>query len=385
MASKLRTNYLPELFALGIRRSKPGMVTVNLTTLCNQRCIYCEIGKDIPSKVKEALTLDDLRWIIDQMSINKIPKISLCGGEPFLFDGLFDAIAYAGEKDIRCSITSNGMTVHLLEGKDLDLLKAYKTEINISIDSFDASVQSITRGTTVALSNALKSIKVLNENHIPVTMLTVISIYNFRNLSEIFAIAFEKGIKQVLFQPVIFYSNYPDRQAIDNKSGLNVGIDQLDILMTELEKILHFERSHRIKTNVYRLYPWIRFYLESANLSGERFFKKALKKFYCREIDAIIDIAYDGGIQPCGLVLADINIRENRHLGLMAMWLVATQDLRNDLQYERYPDCCDACCHHFSRNMLASIMKYPLQNRRILIRMLPLILKRLVAKMSKRL
>lgn len=385
MASKIRTNYLPELSALILGRSKPSMVAVNLTNRCDQQCIYCEIGKSIPSPKKDTLTIDDLRWIINQMAANKIRKIALCGGEPFLFEGLIDVVAYAGKKNIRCSITTNGMTAHMLNESELNILKECKTGINISIDSFQDSIQSYTRGTPAALPNALKSIQRLSEKRIPVTVLTVISKYNYQDLFKFFTNAYEKGVKQVLFQPIIYYSNYPDRPPIDKKSQLNVSVDKLDILMGELRKILRFERKHNINSNVYRILPWIEYYLKTAaTQNGKWFFNDVLNKFFCREIYAIIDISYDGGIQPCGLSPASISIHKNRHLGLMALWSKATEDIKNDLLDDRYHNYCNGCCHHFSRNMLASIVKYPIKNRVALITMLSLVLSRIMSRMLKK-
>jgi len=318
------------------------------------------------------------------MAITKIPKISLCGGEPFLFEGIIDVVAYAGRKKIRCSITTNGMTAHLLNENDLRILKEYKTEINISIDSFQESIQSYTRGTPTALPNALKSIRKLSEKQIPVTVLTVISKYNYQDLFGFFSTAYEKGIKQVLFQPVICYSNYPDQPPVDNKSQLNVSIDKLDVLMEELNKILRFERNHKIKTNVYRIFPWIRYYLKTAASQNEKwFFEDVLKKFYCRELYAIIDISYDGGIQPCGLSPASISIINNRQPGLLDLWLKATEEIKNDLLHGRYYQYCNGCCHHFSRNMLASIIKHPVQNRNALIQMIPLMVSRIQSEIIK--
>jgi len=386
MASKIIANYLPEIFALGFYRSKPGMVTVNLTRRCNQQCIYCEIGMDLPSVAKDTLTLDDLKWIIDQMAESHIPKISLCGGEPFLFDGIIDVVSYAFNKNIRSSITTNGMTVHHLSEDDLNRLMECKTEINISVDSFEDGIQCYTRGTPAALHNALKSIWRLTEKGIPVTVLTVISKYNFRHLSDFFITAFEKGIKQVLFQPVIYHSNYPDRLPVNGKSQLNVGADQLDELMDELKKILQFERRHRINTNVYRIYPWIRCYLITASSrNNQMFFEPLLKRFFCRELYAIIDIAYDGGIQPCGLTPSTISIIGNRQPGLMTLWLKATAEIKANLQNGRFYDCCNGCCHHFSRNMLASIARHPVKNRMALIRMLPLIISRIISRLTRNL
>ena len=386
MAAKLITNYLPEIVALGFIRTKPGMVTVNLTSRCNQRCIYCEIGIQIPTLRKDVLTVDDLKWIIDQMVENKIRKISLCGGEPFLFDGIFDVVAYAGKKKIRTSITTNGMSVYNLTEQQLTILKEAQTEINLSIDSFQDPIQSFTRGTNTALPNALKSFQVLTEKQIPVTVLTVISKYNYRNLSSFFTEAWEKGIKQILFQPVIYYSNYPDQPVIDEKSQLNVGMDEIELLMDELKTILRFEKNHTIKTNVYRIFPWIGYYLKTAaTQDGKWFFDNVLKKFFCREIYAIIDISYDGGIQPCGLSPATISIHKNREPGLLALWSQATGAIKKDLSNGRFYDICNGCCHHFSRNMLASIFKYFVKNRRALITLVPLLFSRIKNRMLKKL
>ncbi len=384
MTSKIITNYLPEISALIFGRSKPSMVTVNLTARCDQKCIYCEIGRNIASPGIGRLTVDDMTWIIDQMAANKIRKLALCGGEPFLFKGIVDVVAYAGKKSIRCAITTNGMTAHMLNESELNILKECKTEVNISIDSFQESIQSYTRGTPAALPNALKSVQKLSEKRIPVTLISVISKYNYHDLFKSLTSAYEKGIKQVLFQPVIYYSNYPDRNPIEKKSQFNVSVDKLDLLMNELRKILRFERRHNINTNIYRIFPWIKYYLRTAaSQNGEWFFNNVLNKFYCREIHAIIDITYDGGIQPCGLALATISIHENRHLGLMELWSQATTGIKNDLLNGRYHEYCNGCCHHFSRNMLASIMKYPIKNRVALVKMLLLLLSRIFSRILK--
>ncbi|MEI7980331.1 MAG: radical SAM protein [Bacteroidota bacterium] len=386
MPSKFTANYLPELFALGFFRSKPSIVTVNLTQRCNQRCIYCEIGQSLPSIEKDTLTVDDLTWIIDQMADNKIGKISLCGGEPFLFSGLINLVAYAGTRNIKCSITTNGMTAFQLSESELNILKECKTEINLSIDSFQDDIQSFTRGSGNALSNALKSLERLNKNGIPVTILTVISRYNFSDLSKFFIEAYEKGIKQVLFQPVIYYSNYPGQPAIENKSLLNVSVDKLDILMEELRKILLFEKTHRINTNVYRIFPWIGTYLRTAaGRDGKWFFKELLGSFFCRELYAIIDINFNGGIQPCGLTPASVSIINNRQPGLMALWLKATEEIKKDLSDERFYTYCNGCCHHFSRNMLASIVRHPVENHKALGNLTPLILSRMKNRILKNL
>lgn len=385
MNSKITNSYLPELFVLNFKRNKPSMVTVNVTDRCNQQCVYCEIGKNIPSPAHGNLTQDDFLWIIDQMAIEKIPKISLCGGEPFLFEGLMTVVEYAGSKKIRTSITTNGMTVYKLTGSDVMTLKKYRTEINISMDSFDNEVNSTTRGSSMALENALRSIIVLREHKIPVTVLTAISKYNFAELADFVEKACHKGIRQVLFQPIIYYSNYPERQSIARKSALNVPVDSLVTLNDQLRQILLFEQKNPIKTNVYRILPWISHYLKTAaGVNGRWFFENVLDRFYCREIYAIIDIAYDGGIQPCGLRPASISVKDRGEKNLMELWLEATLEIRWHLESGKFYEECNGCCHHFSRNMLASMMKFPIANREAWMHMMPLFLSRLSKRILKK-
>jgi MoaA/NifB/PqqE/SkfB family radical SAM enzyme len=385
MPKKVINNYLPEILKLGFNPSKPRMVTVNLTNRCDQKCIYCEIGTGSPSEAKGSLNFNDLQWIINEMKKIGIKKISLCGGEPFLFNDLIPVVEYASGLGIRTSITTNGMIAHQMNPEELKILKSCNTEVNVSLDSFDPAINNLTRGTQAALPNALKTLKVLAENDIPVTILTAISKYNYHQLHEFTLDAHTKGIRQVLFQPIIYYSNYPDRPVIAEKSGLNVDLENFSFLMTELKRILKYERTHRIETNVYRILPWIRHYLQTAaGLNGKWFFENVLEVFYCREIYAIIDITYDGGIQPCGLARASVSIHQNRELGLLTLWEKATEEIRKNMEEKRYYDFCNGCCHHFSRNMLASVMKYPIKNRAALREIAPLLLKRASSRAMKK-
>jgi MoaA/NifB/PqqE/SkfB family radical SAM enzyme len=383
--SKLKNNYLPEFLALLSGRQKPSMVTVNLTGRCNQRCIYCEIGQGINSEVTDILTSEDLFWILDEMASHGLHRISLCGGEPFLFEGLMDVIDYASKKHIRCSITTNGMTVFKLKDADFEILRRNNADINLSIDSLNEEIQGLTRGVPTALANALLSFQKLKENSIPVTVLAAISKYNYRDLADFILNAHKIGIKQVLFQPVIHHSNYPDRQTLNDKSSLNIPTGQLEILMQNLRQIRQFERKHDISTNVYRILPWIGAYIKAAERQdGKLFFEDVLKKFYCREVYAAIDITYDGGIQPCGLTRATVNIHERKGLGLLELWEDATAEIKRDITNGHYYDYCNACCHKFSRNMLASVMKYPMKNSSALMKMIPLLVSRIGSKTRKK-
>ena len=85
---KLKINYLPELTRLFLGRDVPAMVSVNVTNLCNQKCIYCEIGQKLEYKDSKTISKQDMFRVIDDMAKYKIYRLSLCGGEPPLFPDL---------------------------------------------------------------------------------------------------------------------------------------------------------------------------------------------------------------------------------------------------------------------------------------------------------
>ena len=377
---KILKNYLPELFYLIFRRKIPNAVTVNITDKCNQNCIYCEIGKGIITDRKDRLNKQDLKWLIDEMYSLKIKRLALCGGEPLLFEGLFEIIDYAGKKNVTCSVTTNGMLIKDLNEQEIQIFKRNKTQINISADSFDDIIESSIRGNYSSVETIKSSVKRLTKESIPVTMLCVVSRFNYNNLFEYFAKAYEIGVSCVLFQPVITFSNYPDRNTIPEKSQLNVSPLNIEKLLFQFNKILNFEKKHRIKTNVYRLMNWIPSYLAAVhNMNKNPFYDSILKKFYCRDVHAIIDIAYDGGIQPCGLMPATISIKEKNTKHLIHLWENATETLKKRLSESNYPEVCRGCCHHFSRNMIASVIKYPLSNRRALFSLINVLLFRFIS------
>ena len=383
--SKLKINYIPELGALIFGRARPSMVSVNITEKCNQHCIYCEIGNDTFQNSESDLSKEDLFWIIDQMALNGIKRLSINGGEPFLFNELLEVVSYAYQNGIQCNITSNGMTISKLAAEDLRILKNCKTLINISIDSFQEDIQSETRGVPSALNNAIKSLQALQKYDIPLTVLSAISKYNYHELFDSLLKAQEYGVSQILYQPIIYYSNFPDKAVIDEKYNFNVDIDKLDILQDQLRKISKYEKKHHINTNVYRILPWIEQYIQSARLSnGTFFFNNLLKKFYCREAFAVIDIGYQGDIQACGLVGSDVNIRNRDTNGLLDLWKKASGPLQNDILNAKFPAACNACSHKFSRNMFASIFKYPIANRVALLKVIPLLTNRVLSRLRKK-
>ena len=53
-----------------------------VTNLCNLRCVHCNM--DSGDKLNDELSLEEAYKLLDELSKNKVQKITFFGGEPFI-------------------------------------------------------------------------------------------------------------------------------------------------------------------------------------------------------------------------------------------------------------------------------------------------------------
>lgn len=78
-----------------------------ITNKCNENCKFCY------RKLVKDNTLEENKKIFDNLRQISIGKISFCGGEPLLYEDLFELVKYIREinPSIKLSITTNGKII----------------------------------------------------------------------------------------------------------------------------------------------------------------------------------------------------------------------------------------------------------------------------------
>ncbi len=112
--------------------TKPSMIMVELTNLCNLRCKMCGIWEEKPKRTLDVQTLDT---VLSQKAASGLKVIALTGGEPFLVHNFFDyyAVSRARRPRAHVNISSNGYYTD----KTLDFLgRAQDKNLSITI-SYD--------------------------------------------------------------------------------------------------------------------------------------------------------------------------------------------------------------------------------------------------------
>jgi MoaA/NifB/PqqE/SkfB family radical SAM enzyme len=88
---------------------RPLNAQIEVTLHCNARCVFCSIWKkDFQKELKEELTTEQMKRIIDDIDRLGVNLISFTGGEPTLRKDLPEIIEYTADKGIMTGIATNG-------------------------------------------------------------------------------------------------------------------------------------------------------------------------------------------------------------------------------------------------------------------------------------
>ena len=144
------------------------IVYLELTRACNLKCIHCLNNSGI--KQKDELTKEDLLKLIKNFSSLGVQEIRFTGGEPLLFNGIYDLIKFATEEGICTSLGTNGTLITKEVAKKLK--ESGLKKVVVSIDGNKKTHDKI-RGKK-NYQKAMNGLKYLKQNDINVRVNSVI-------------------------------------------------------------------------------------------------------------------------------------------------------------------------------------------------------------------
>ncbi len=137
---------------------------IQVIRLCNQKCRFCSN----PENMKE-LPLGRAKKMVDRYRAKGYDGVILTGGEPTLYSGLPELIAYCRRRRVPCRVITNGQRTaepDYLRG----LVEAGLELIHVSVHSHRPKVQGYLSGNPDSLSNILRTLVLLRRHHIGVVI-----------------------------------------------------------------------------------------------------------------------------------------------------------------------------------------------------------------------
>lgn len=171
----------------------------HVTEKCDQRCKHCYIynGRE---KAYNELSIDKLKLVVDDFidtcnKMNKKPMISVTGGDPLLYDDIWEFFEYLYKNSIKFSILGNPFHINGKVVKKLKELGCYNYQM--SIDGLRVTHDYIRK--PGSFDETLLKIKDLNNGGIYSTIMTTVSKLNINEIPDLIPIMVNAGVKNFGF------------------------------------------------------------------------------------------------------------------------------------------------------------------------------------------
>jgi len=216
----------------------PKCAVLELTYLCNQRCLFCscpwEAPAGSPARLEPAEELTIEQWI-DALAVLKghgVEKLSISGGEALLKEGLLDLLRYIREdgcfnKDEEIVLISNGMAMNE------EFLEAFrKNDVHLSLSLPGLATYTELTGTGNA-GGVLYWLARAKEEGVKTTCNITVTKINHHELYETIANAFISGAETLLLNRFL-----AGGRGLENIGRLTIGNRELNEMLDIAEDIM---------------------------------------------------------------------------------------------------------------------------------------------------
>lgn len=276
---------------------QPAEVSIEITRLCNLRCLHCynDSGKRDPSELDDSEKLSMAaylgRW--------GVRRLSLTGGEPVLDPTFPSLLALAGKYGVTVKVTTNGWKI------PDELLAAIEAgtvvHVNLSLDGADEATHDVFRGRQGSFTRVLRAMRTLVECRPRFLQLNAsIHTISVHQMEALAALALKFGFDSISFKPV-------------TSSGRHDG--RLDFLLTLNDlQLYRTERARLAALHAGRLHV-------EGNILGGAVPETALDRIGCNAAERSMLILSNGRMTPCAALNADTWAPDVRASSPMEAWL----------------------------------------------------------------
>jgi len=155
-------------------KKKPLRLTVYVNDICNSRCTTCYIWKNKENVLLEPEHIH--RFIDESFALFGRQQVTLTGGEPLLWPGIYGIIDYIFQKGGSAHLLTNGL---LLTERVIDRLALSNIgSIAISLNSADPAIHDESRGIRGNTERIFAAVRYIREKYPEISLVFTSIIYS---------------------------------------------------------------------------------------------------------------------------------------------------------------------------------------------------------------
>ena len=278
------------------------LIAWEVTRSCNLACRHCR-AEAHPEPYPGELSTAEAKALIDTFPEVGNPIIIFTGGDPMMRSDVYELIAYATGKGLRCVMSPNGT---LITPENAAMIRdAGVQRCSISIDGYNAETHDAFRGVPGAFEASMRGIEYLKKAGVEFQINTTVTKNNLHDFKKIFELCEQVGAAAwhiFLLVPM------------GRASGL---ADQV-ITAEEYEEVLHWFYDFRKTTSMHLKATCAPHYYrimrqkaheEGISVTPATFGMDAMTRG-CLGGTGFCFISHVGQVQPCGYLTLDCgNVR----------------------------------------------------------------------------
>lgn len=172
----------------------PFTIAWEVTRACAFACVHCRADAQHTRDPRE-LDTDEAKKLIDRLADFGSPILVFTGGDPMMRRDLFELIAHAAQKGLRCSLTPTATALPTIER----LQKAHEAGIHriaLSLDAPDAATHDAFRQVKGSWRRTMDILRNAHAAGLSVQVNTTVSKHNYQRLHEMVPFIQEVGAVQ---------------------------------------------------------------------------------------------------------------------------------------------------------------------------------------------
>lgn len=262
--------------------SAPELVSWEVTSKCNLRCIHCNVTVPHRCAPAELSTATALR-VIRELAAMKVVTIAFEGGEPLLRHDIWTLIQAAVDQRLSVLLLTNGL---LLTSEHVQFLRSNRVRIQVSLDASTATLLDQIRGTDGAFSAAIRAVAMCVSGGVSTGINMVASAVNYDDIQDTISLAKNMGVDFIRITPYC-----PVKQS-----------DPLSLSPRQLEKLIQDVR--RIRAEFKR--PYIQPVSAKFEVTETNLPSLLDKGLICEAGTILCTILSDGTVVPCTHLAAPV-------------------------------------------------------------------------------
>lgn len=180
--------------------SAPYRMDLAITYRCNNNCSHCYNAR---ARNYPEMPLEQWKKVIDKVWDLRIPHIVFTGGEPTLFKGLVELVAYAENQGLITGLNTNGRK--LADKAFLDaLVDAGLDHVQVTLESHDPKIHDRMVASDGAWAETVAGLKNVIDSRLYVMTNTTLLTHNKDTIRETLAFLAELGVPTVGLNALIY-------------------------------------------------------------------------------------------------------------------------------------------------------------------------------------